>query len=184
MSVLDTNRLILRQWLADDYQAFIQLNADPVVMEFFPELYSESSSVEFINKTKKLINKRGWGFWAVELKADHQFIGFVGLNNPQDNLPFNPCVEIGWRIAKQFWGQGLATEAANAALEFAFKNLKLDEVVSFTSMHNQRSKAVMERLNMTDAKQNFDHPALPVGHYLRQHVLYKISREQWQSSIR
>ncbi|MCK5662672.1 MAG: GNAT family N-acetyltransferase, partial [Thiotrichaceae bacterium] len=120
----------------------------------------------------------------VELKADHQFIGFVGLNNPQDNLPFNPCVEIGWRIAKQFWGQGLATEAANAALEFAFKNLKLDEVVSFTSMHNQRSKAVMERLNMTDAKQNFDHPALPVGHYLRQHVLYKISREQWQSSIR
>ncbi|MCK5684258.1 GNAT family N-acetyltransferase [bacterium] len=177
---LVTNRLVLRQWMKSDYQSFSKLNADPEVMEFFPDIYTESQSVAFINKTEELITKRGWGFWAVELKADHRFIGFVGLHKPEADLPFTPCVEIGWRLDKQYWGQGFATEAGNAALEFAFKKLLIDEVVSFTSQHNEKSKAVMERLNLIDTEENFEHPNIAEGHHLRQHVLYKITKEHWE----
>ena len=104
----------------------------------------------------------------------------MGLHKPEIELPFTPCVEIGWRLSKKNWSNGYATEAARAALGFSFKTLQLDEVVSFTYLKNTKSKAVMKRLAMVDTKQNFEHPNIPMGHPLREHVLYKISKAQWE----
>ena len=180
---LNTERLNLRQWHKDDYKNFALINADPLVMEFFPSVLPEDESNSLAKKIKSLIKKRGWGLWAVELKSKSKFIGFVGLHIPEIELPFNPCVEIGWRLSKEFWGNGFATEAAKAALEFAFETLCLREVVSFTSLENKRSQAVMERLGMINTGQYFKHPSIPVGSPLSDHVLYLITKAQWDDII-
>lgn len=179
---LETKRLKLRQWQASDYAPFTKLCADPEVMEYYPNTLTKSETDTFIQKVKSLISKRGWGFWAVELKSTNHFIGFTGLHQPEAELPFTPCVEIGWRLAKKYWGYGYATEGANAALKYAFETLDLDEVVSFTALNNKKSKAVMVRLNMVNTNQNFEHPSLPLNHCLREQVLYKTTKESWQKN--
>ena len=176
---LETERLKLRQWRPSDYIPFAYLNKDPEVMEYYPNTLTELESNKFANKLDSLISNRGWGFWAVELKSTKQFIGFVGLHIPEVVLPFTPCTEIGWRLAKEHWGNGYATEAANAALKYAFETLQVNEVVSFTSLQNVKSKSVMDRLNMVNTMQNFEHPSIPKGHKLREHVLFKITKSQW-----
>ncbi len=176
---LNTERLILLQWQPNDYAPFFELNNDPAVMQYYPNILTKLESDTLATKFRDLIEKQGWGFWSVKLKEDNQFIGFVGLNKPDTVLLFSPCVEIGWRLAKNYWGKGYATEAANAALKYAFETLQLDEVVSFTSVHNIRSKSVMEKLHMVNTMQNFDHPNIPAEHKLREHALYKITKAQW-----
>jgi len=124
-----------------------------------------------------LIAQRGFGFWAVELNDSQPFIGFVGLHIPSAALPFSPCVEIGWRLGFPYWSQGYATEAAHEALRFDFTKLKLPEIVSFTAVGNRRSQAVMRRLSMPSQPGTFQHPDIPVGHPLREHCWYRLSRE-------
>ncbi|BFM15946.1 GNAT family N-acetyltransferase [Maricurvus nonylphenolicus] len=179
--MLKTNRLILRQWTKEDYPYLSDLCADEEVMEFFPALLSEDESFAMAERIHSLISERGWGFWAVEIPDQHKFIGFVGLHTPTDAMPFSPCVEIGWRLAKQHWGKGYATEAANAALEYAFTTLNLDEVVAFTTVTNTRSRSVMEKLGMHNSHQNFMHPDIESTHPLCEHVLYKIGKSEWVS---
>lgn len=176
---LNTERLLLRQWRNEDLRGFAELNADPAVMQFYPELLSQQRSNAEAAKLKSLISKNGWGFWAVEPITEQSFIGLVGLHKPTFKLPFGPCVEIGWRLAKKYWGKGYASEAAAACLDFAFDKLDLSEVFAFTSVGNMKSRAVMERLNMVDTKINFDHPTIPQDSPLREHVVYKISKQQW-----
>ena len=175
---LETKRIKLRQWQEQDLPVFATLNADPQVMEYFPEPLSQEQSNKLARRCESLITQNGWGFWAVELKQSKEFIGFLGLHKPQSNLPFSPCVEIGWRLLKDHWGNGYATEASGVALRFAFNELALDEVVSYTTVSNTRSRAVMERLGFYDTKQNFAHPDLPKEHHLAEHVLYKINHFQ------
>ncbi len=107
-----------------------------------------------------------------QLKTDGNFIGFVGMNIPAGQLPFSPCVEVGWRLAFDYWGCGFATEAARQALRVGFEVLGLEEIVSFTAVANRRSRAVMERLEMTESGL-FEHLSVPVGSALRQHCLYR-----------
>ncbi len=126
------------------------------------------------NKIHGLIAQRGWGFWAVEVIGLQKFIGFVGLHTPQPELPCAPCVEIGWRLDKSHWGKGYATEAARAALQFGFDELKLKEIVAFTPVPNKPSQAVMHKIGMHNTGNNFNHPSLPKGHRLSEHVLYRI----------
>jgi len=173
---LTTERLLLRQWKDDDFEAFAKINADADVMAFYPSIQSSDESTNMARAFQGLISEKGWGFWAVERLEDHRFIGFVGLHEPTFELPVTPCVEIGWRLAKESWGCGYATEAAKAALEYAFDVLKLTEVYSFTSVGNARSRSVMEKIGMKNMNKNFDHPIIPEGHELSEHVLYKISR--------
>jgi ribosomal-protein-alanine N-acetyltransferase len=180
---LKTDRLLLRQWVEQDLPVFALLNSDPEVMAYFPALLSREESDEVARKCKSLISERGWGFWAVELKSSGDFIGFVGLHIPKLNLPFSPCVEIGWRLRKTCWGNGYATEAAAEALNYAFDILKLDEVVSFTVISNFRSRSVMERLGFSNTHQNFEHPDIQKGHPLSEHALYKITRDEWQRAV-
>ena len=113
------------------------------------------------------------------MKSTGEFIGFVGLHIPATHLPFSPCVEVGWRLAANHWGNGFATEAARSSLRIGFEWLGLTEIVSFTSIHNLRSRAVMERLGMCETETTFEHPQVPVGSILRKHCLYRLSRGQW-----
>lgn len=177
-----TERLLLRQWRAEDKAPFAELNADPVVMAFFPDTLSREESDALADRCQSLIAKQGWGPWAVELSASGAFIGFVGLHIPEDELPFSPCVEIAWRLAAGYWGAGYASEAARAALRVGFEELGLAEIVSFTSVGNARSRSVMEKLGMSFKGELFEHPNVAEGSPLRQHCLYRISREQWQAS--
>jgi RimJ/RimL family protein N-acetyltransferase len=176
---IQTQRLTLRQWRAEDWPAFANLNADPVVMEYYPRVLSTQESNAMAHRIESLIAEKGWGFWAVENLDDKQFIGFVGLNNPTYKLPITDCVEIGWRLAKEYWGHGYATEAAQASLAVAFEKLNLTEVYSFASVANKKSHAVMQRIGMINTNNNFEHPIIPENHPLREHVLYKIDKQTW-----
>ena len=181
VSELSTPRLCLRQWRASDLGPFAALNADPLVMEFMGRCLSAAESDALARRSEAEIARQGWGFWATELRESAAFIGFVGLHVPSFEVPFTPCVEIGWRLERASWGNGFATEAARECLRFAFESLVLEEVVSFTVPVNRRSRAVMERLGMCrDAAGDFDHPRVPAGHPLRRHVLYRLRRTDWQ----
>lgn len=169
-----THRLKLRQWRQSDRDPFAALNADPQVMEFFPASLDRTQSDAFAEKIQKLIELRGWGLWAIEQKTGDPFIGFVGLHILEPALPFGPCVEIGWRLAARYWGNGFASEAAVAVLDIAFETLGLNEVVSFTSILNQRSQAVMQRIGMNHSGEFFEHPGVAAGHPLHRHILYRI----------
>jgi len=171
---LKTTRLKLRQWRKEDWPLFAELNADPEVMAFYPSTLTTDESNAMADKISGLINENGWGFWAVEIRAQQPFIGFVGLHQPSYKLPVTPCVEIGWRLAKAYWGNGYATEAAQCALTFAFEQLHLDEVFSFASLANTKSEAVMQRIGMVNTHKNFNHPMIPTDHPLAEHVLYRI----------
>jgi len=172
---IETERLLLRQWREGDAAPFAALNADPRVMEHFVAPLTRAGSDGLIERSRVAIARRGWGLWAVERRADRRFLGFVGLTVVRDEMPFAPAVEAAWRLAHAAWGNGFATEAARAALRFAFGKLDLDEVVSYTAAANRRSIAVMERLGMRRSG-DFDHPAVPAGHRLRPHVLYRLPR--------
>ncbi|GHE32653.1 N-acetyltransferase [Streptosporangium violaceochromogenes] len=172
---LRTARLLMRPWRPSDLEPFAALNADPRVMEHFPAPLSREESDAFAAASAEAITRRGWGRWALEVAETGEFIGFTGLHRPTFEAPFLPAVEIAWRLSRPSWGKGYATEAATAALDAAFDRLGLEEVVSFTAAVNLRSRAVMERLGMTrDPAEDFDHPALPPGHRLRRHVLFRL----------
>jgi RimJ/RimL family protein N-acetyltransferase len=181
---LTTERLILRDWRDSDLPAFAALSADPDVMRYFPAVLNEVQSNDFAAQIRSRLHEHGWGFWALELRDSGEFIGMAGLNIPRVALPFMPCVEIGWRLARPYWRQGLALEAASAALEFGFTQLNLDEIVSFTALSNQRSQALMQRLGMQlDAAGEFNHPVLAADHPLRRHCLYRLQKEQFTRGI-
>jgi RimJ/RimL family protein N-acetyltransferase len=176
----ETERLKLRQWKSSDRDPFAAINADPQVMEFFPAPLDRAASDAMVDRCQSKITECGWGFWAAESKETNQFIGFVGLNIPTYDLPFAPCVEIGWRLAVSFWGKGLATEAAKGALQVGFDRIGLTEIVSFATIKNVRSRAVMERIGMQETETIFQHPLVPVDSHLGKHCLYVLSRDRWK----
>jgi RimJ/RimL family protein N-acetyltransferase len=173
--VIRTARLLLRQWREEDRDAWAALNADPQVMRYFLSTHDRAKADETFDRISSELDERGWGLWAVDL--DGQFLGFTGLAVPGFEAPFMPAVEIGWRLSKDAWGNGYATEAARAALDHGFGPAGLDEIVSFTATTNLPSQRVMQRIGMThDEAGDFDHPRLEPGHRLERHVLYRITR--------
>jgi len=183
-SELRTARLVLRRWRDDDREPFAALNDDPVVMEHFPGRLSRDKSDDFVDRIEAGFEERGYGLWAVEVPGEAPFIGFVGLNPATFDAPFTPALEVGWRLDRSHWGRGYATEGGRAALAFAFGELQVTEVVSFTTVRNDRSRRVMERLGLRhDPDGDFEHPALPEGHRIRPHVLYRIDRAAWESTV-
>jgi len=174
---LRTPRLLLRRFGDADRAPFAAMNSDPRVMEHFPGLLDAPASDALVERIDRHWDRHGFGLWAVEAPDSAPFVGFAGLSAPSFEAAFTPCVEVGWRLAAPFWGHGYATEAARAAVADGFGRLALAEIVSFTVPANRRSRAVMERLGMThDPVDDFDHPALPEGHPLRPHVLYRLRR--------
>ena len=174
---LRTERLWLRRWLEDDRLPFARLNTDPRVMEFLPRPFLRGESDAVAGRIEAHFQKHGFGLWAVEIPGITRFAGFIGLAIPGFEAPFTPCIEIGWRLDAEHWNRGYATEGARAALEFAFRSLQVEEIVSFTVPGNIRSRRVMEKIGMThSASDDFEHPSLPEGHPLRRHVLYRLRR--------
>jgi len=177
VAALTTERLRLRPWREEDLAPFAALNADPEVMRYFPGLLGREESDAMAARLSAGIEHDGWGLWALERRDSGDFIGFTGLAVPRFDFPFLPAVEVGWRLARSAWGSGYATEAARCALDHGFGPLGLEEVVSLTSVHNERSRAVMRRLGMVrDPRDDFEHPAYEPGDPLRAHVLYRLRR--------
>jgi RimJ/RimL family protein N-acetyltransferase len=178
--VLETARLLLRPFRDDDLGGLAALCADPVVMRHFPKTLDRASSEKLAERIKAHFDQHGFGPWSVEIKDTHAYAGFVGLMVPTFETHFTPCVEVGWRLARKYWGRGYATEAARVALAFGFETVGCDEIVSMTVPGNFRSRAVMARLGMKRRSQDdFDHPNVPDGHKLRRHVLYRLGRQDW-----
>ena len=173
---LHTPRLLLRQWRDSDREPFARMNADPDVMRHFPSVQTRQRSDAVVDALSEDIEKRGWGFWATELRSTGEFIGFVGITVPRQPLPCMPCVETGWRLAKEHWHKGYATEAARESLRFGFEDMGLSEIVAFSALSNNSSRAVMTRLGMTrDLGADFEHTAVPLGSPVRPHCLYRLS---------
>ena len=181
---LKTDRLILRPWRDEDVAPFVALNADPVVMEHFPATQTRAETEAMAERIRQEIAKHGFGWFAAEVPGVAPFIGFIGLWAPTFDAPFasvqDPIVEVGWRLAREYWGRGYATEGARECLRFGFEDLGLKEIVSFTATTNLPSQKVMQRLGMThDPAEDFDHPKVARGHRLERHVLYRMRRENW-----
>lgn len=182
-NLLETRRLLLRRWRESDLEPFAAMNADPAVMEFFPHPLDRVRSDALARAADAAFDVDGYGLWAVEVKGEDPFVGFVGVRSlaKDPDLELGEA-EVGWRLARRAWGKGYATEAARASLEHGFVTCGLAEVVSFTSEKNLRSQKVMQRLGMRrDARADFDHPRIDPGHPLRRHVLYRLSATEWSA---
>lgn len=181
-TIIETPRLLLRNWQETDRAFFHEINSDPVVMEFFPALRSREESDALMDRVVAMINDDSFGFYALQDKDTGDTVGFTGLMRT-DLEPFMPkgVLEIGWRLAQRYWGKGYVTEAALASLAYAFDERAEDEVVSFAVHNNHRSISVMQRIGMVSNPQRaFDHPKVPDTHpQLKRHVLYTINKQQW-----
>lgn len=180
--MMETPRLVLRRWLPEDREPYARLNADPRVTEFLPAPSTREESDSQIDRFERHFEQHGFGVWAVERKEEPGCIGYIGLLTVTMAVPFAPAVEIGWRLAAEQWGHGLASEGAREVVRYGFESLGLEEIVSFTVPANRRSRRVMEKLGFhRDPKDDFDHPRLPEGHRLRRHVLYRLRRAEWEA---
>jgi RimJ/RimL family protein N-acetyltransferase len=178
--LLETERLLLQGWSAAARDSLAAINADPVAMEFFPSVPTPAGTQALVERIEAEQAEHGFGLWALRRRDTDVFIGFTGLHVMAADRPLAGQVEVGWRLARSAWGHGFATEAARAALAYGFGTAGLDEVVSMTAQINVRSWRVMERLRMVrDRSADFDHPAIPLGHPLRRHVVHRISRADW-----
>jgi RimJ/RimL family protein N-acetyltransferase len=186
--ILTTNRLILRTWKPSDIPLMAAISSDPLVMEHFPATQDIAATQALVDHINQHYEKFGYTTYAVETKDMHEFIGFVGLNHPPFEIPnFKPkslpIVEIGWRLSSKHWREGYATEAAKAVLHYAFTELKLGEIISFTVVANTKSRRVMEKIGLHHSKaDDFDHPKLEENSPLKRHVLYRITRDNYQKN--
>ena len=175
---INTKRLVLRHWRSEDFPLFAQMNSDPRVMEYFHKILTPDESNQLAQKFQQELEEKKYGLWAVQVKDGASFIGFVGLHYQDFEAPFTPCIEIGWRLAHPYWGNGYAYEAASKVLIYAMETLKLSEVVAFTLPSNTPSRKLMEKLGMTyDPKDDFENTKLPKGHPMRPHVLYRYKHQ-------
>ena len=173
---LTTERLRLRRWRPEDREPFAALNADPETMRFFPSTLTRAESDAMVERIEQRFERDGFGLWAVEVPGQVPFAGFVGLMPVPFEAAFTPAVEVGWRLARDCWGRGYATEAARAAVRFGFDEAGLTEIVSMTAAVNRPSRAVMERIGMhRDPADDFVNPRIPADHRLQPHVLYRLA---------
>jgi RimJ/RimL family protein N-acetyltransferase len=176
MVEINTGRLVLRHWRDCDLAPWAAMNADPAVREFLGPPLTFAQSADSIQHFQEGLDANGFGFWAVEVRASGEFIGFTGLDTVDDGMPVTG-VEIGWRLARSAWGNGYATEAATAALTFGFTTLGRPEILAITTATNLRSQAVMRRIGMTtEQAEDFDHPE-PEEAALGRYVVYRKHRQ-------
>ncbi|HAT9718708.1 TPA: GNAT family N-acetyltransferase [Legionella pneumophila subsp. pneumophila] len=182
MRILETERIFLRTFQEEDVESLIAINQDPKVMQFFPSIPTREETIAFIDRIISHQEEKNFSLYVAEIKKTGEMIGFVGLFTATFVAHFTPAIEIGWRISSKHWNQGYATEAAKAVLDYAFKTLDLDEVVSFTSTLNKPSIRVMQKIGLhTNSEDDFDNPKVPPGSPLIEHVLYRLKRSEYLS---
>lgn len=183
--IIETERLILRTWEKEDAEAYFKINQDPKVTEFLRGPLTMEQVNDFISAANSHADKHGYTLWAACLKSTGELIGFIGLNYTDWKSHFTPAIEVGWRLGSQFWGKGYATEGAKASLYYGFKKCGIKEIVSFTVPANVRSLRVMEKIGLKrDVNGNFAHPKLPTDHPLSQHVLYRLTADEYLHWLR
>jgi RimJ/RimL family protein N-acetyltransferase len=176
--ILSTARLALRLWTPADSAPLQALSSDPAVTRFLPGPMTAAQADSFMQAQNAAFGQHRCCYFAATERASGELAGFVGLRHQQAGLPFSPCFEMGWRLRPASWGKGLATEGARAVMAYGFEVLRLDELLAFTVPANLASRRVMQRLGMRhEPADDFDHPALPPGHPLSRHVLYRIARQ-------
>lgn len=181
MIILETNRLYLRNFIDADLQSMYAINQDPAVMEYFSGLQDLESTRQFITKVKNHFDEYGFSLYATIRKDNQEFIGFIGLLTTDFKAHFTPAIEIGWRLSSQHWEQGFATEGAKAVVDYAFNHLNLPEIVSFTVYNNKKSRHVMQKIGLYHNIDNdFDHPKVEHNDNLKKHVLYRLTKYQYQ----
>ncbi len=169
---INTERLIMRDWRESDLAPWAAMNADPEVRRYLGPLLTFEQASAWVLNFQDGLDRRGFGFWALEVRASGRFIGFTGLGRVDGAMPFTG-VELGWRLARPAWGHGYATEAAVAALDHGFGTIGLPEIVAVTMAANLRSRALMGRIGMTcDPAEDFDDPDVDEGP-LRRHLVYR-----------
>jgi RimJ/RimL family protein N-acetyltransferase len=173
--MIKTPRLLLRHWQDSDIEAWVAMNLDPRVTEFFAITYTREDAIDAAERCRRHLDQQGYGWWIVEVPGVTPFAGVVCLQKVPFEAHFTPAYEIGWRLAPEYWHRGYATEGARGALDFAFKTLHWKEVVGMTAAANMPSQRVMQRIGMRhDPADDFDHPRVDKGHPLERHVLYRI----------
>jgi RimJ/RimL family protein N-acetyltransferase len=172
-SILQTERLTLRAWENKDLLACIEMNLDKEVMKYFLAVLTKEQSIEFYDRVQKHFLENGFGLYVVENTSTKEFLGYTGFMIANFEASFTPCVEIGWRFKKQYWGKGYATEAAKACLQYGFDTLGFDKIYSFTAIPNIKSENVMKRIGMIKTG-TFSHPKIDKEHILNLHVIYEI----------
>jgi RimJ/RimL family protein N-acetyltransferase len=173
MIYLETFRLRIRDWVETDLEPFSRLNADEEVMRYFPKTLSKEETLVFYHSILSEFKECGFGLYAVEVKENQEFIGFIGFHRALFKAEFTPCIEIGWRLKREAWGKGYATEGAAACLKYGFKELGFSDIYSFTADINHTSKNVMTKIGMNFI-QTFNHPKVKKDSPLKKHVLYQI----------
>jgi RimJ/RimL family protein N-acetyltransferase len=172
---INTERLIMRGWRESDLAPWAAMNADPEVRRYLGPLLTFEQSCAWVLNFQDDLDRGGFGFWAVEVRASVEFIGFTGLDTVDDEMPFTG-IEVGWRLARPAWGHGYATEAGLAALEYGFDVMGLPEILAVTMARNLRSQAVMRRIGMTtDPAEDFDDADVDESQ-MRRHVVYRKRR--------
>ncbi|MBP7701150.1 MAG: GNAT family N-acetyltransferase [Phenylobacterium sp.] len=176
--MIETPRLVLRRFREEDREPFAAINGDPRVSDWLGGPIDRAASDRTLDRINAEIDELGWGLWAAELKAGGRLIGFIGLAPVEAGaLPVGPAIEMGWRLSPDTWGQGLATEGAKAALDWAFEHIDAPEFIAFTAATNVQSQAVMRKIGMVaDPSRDFDHPRLAPDHPLNRHVVYVARR--------
>jgi RimJ/RimL family protein N-acetyltransferase len=169
--IIKSERLLLRKWKEDDIPSLLSMNQDKEVMKYFLATLNELETTAFYNRIQEHFNKNGFGLYVVEDAIKHQFLGYTGFMIAEFESDFTPCIEIGWRFNKQYWGNGYATEAAQACIEYGFSELNFNTIYSFTSVYNNKSEAVMHRIGMKKIGE-FKHPKIALDHPLCLHVNY------------
>jgi RimJ/RimL family protein N-acetyltransferase len=180
--MIETARLILRPWRDSDLPLFAEQNADPVVMRYLVGPLTRQQSDDYVAQAVRHLAETGYCKWAVEAPGVAPFIGAVGLSRVKFDASFTPAVEVAWRLHRNYWGRGYATEAARAAIADGFTRIGLNEIVALTTLGNTASQRVMERLGMTRTIE-FDHPAVAEGSPLRRHILYWLARAQFVAEV-
>ena len=183
MTEIRTERLLLRRWRDEDRAPYAEMNQHDEVVEFLQGRTTPDVSNAFIDRVEAHWDEHGWGLWAIEVPGVAPFVGFTGLW-PATHVLGYESREVGWRLAREQWGHGYATEAAREALRFGFRDTGFDEIVSFTVPANVRSRAVMERIGLEYVEGgDFDHPRVDAAAYpqLVRHVLYRLDRETWEA---
>jgi len=178
--IITTARLGLRKWLPADLGPFTGMNKDETVMKYYPKKLTDEETLELVTQINTHFEKHGYGLFAIENKLTKEFIGYTGFAVPAFESFFTPCIEIGWRYKKEAWGKGFATEAAMACLHYGFETLGFDKIFSFTAVINTKSEKVMQRIGMTPIG-HFDHPKVEESSVLCRHVLYRITKEDFNS---
>ncbi|SEW39717.1 GNAT family N-acetyltransferase [Chitinophaga arvensicola] len=168
-------RLGFRYWEETDLVPFCEMGKDPEVMQFFPATLPEQDSIAMVARIRQHFSEKGYGLYAVDLLSTQKFIGFIGLSTPRFDAYFTPCTEIGWRLRRDAWGRGLATEGAIRCLSYAFETFDFSEIYSFTAVINQPSERVMQKAGMQQVG-TFQHPMVADDSPLKAHVLYRMAR--------